>query len=90
MDAFNAGYKVLFGVDNQEDNAKGEDEDITRPTGKDNSQGWLRTIRDVAKETGRSWDQVYELNVVEFLNTAAFIADEVRRHNIKVMNGKLG
>lgn len=48
--------------------------------------GWVRCIDRVAKETNRSWNDVYELNVLEYLNTLSYINDETNRRNSEIKN----
>lgn len=76
-ETFIKSYHNLFGLGNSQDDLEGEEDiDNEQDTKKESDKwGWIKCIDQVAQTTNRSWEEIYNLNIVEFLNTMSYIKD---------------
>ena len=83
MQRFNQGYSNLFGLDDLEDKRQDAEEGDEEPNqGGQTNDGfvdrwcWIYHIDQVAEVRRQSWDEIFSLNVVEFLNMLCYIRDK--------------
>ena len=87
MGKFNKGYSNLFGFEDEMDDVEGkESTDEDEDEGSDSEDnyiktfnrkwGWISFAIQVKEVKSITLDQVYEVNVVEFLNLLCYIKDK--------------
>ena len=83
-------YPTLFGKENEE---SVEDEGTNRGSETDNNfklnWGWIENVDIISRETNRTWEQTFKLNVIEFLNTISYLIDRNNKNKINIKNGLL-
>lgn len=83
MAKFNQSFPNLFGsVDKDRNSEEGEEGDNGNDS--DNQEfsqkwGWISNVQSVADTMHKSWDDVFAMNVVEFLNVICFIKDKAEK-----------
>lgn len=68
--------QLLTGIDenaNIENDTEAENTEVSPIPPQDNKWGWIEWVDNVAETTGRDWDTVYNLNIIEFINTMSYI-----------------
>lgn len=85
MRDFNQRYANLFGMggeDHQEQEGEEEDEGADPGSQADDGfstkWGWIYHIDKVSETMRIPWQQTFELNIVEFLNTLAYTRDKAQ------------
>ena len=87
ISSYNRGYANLFGLEDSEDEKKGEgqdDDDETEggdgpgdaPSGFAAKWTWLILVDEVSETTRLTWHEVFEMEVGEFLNIACYGRDK--------------
>lgn len=46
--------------------------------------GWISNIQSVADTMHKSWDDVFAMNIVEFLNVICYIKDKAERDKAEI------
>ena len=82
MATFNKRYARLFNKEDEEssqgDEEQGTDEE-TGPTASFLKQwGWINNVDTVSETMRISWNEVFEMNIVEFLNVVAYTRDKAQ------------
>ena len=84
MQRINEGYVNLFPAGGEEDKGQGEEEENS---GADNASdddfavkwGWIANIDAVSETCRCSWDEVWQMTALEFLNIISYRKDKAAR-----------
>lgn len=91
LSQLNKEYSVLFGIEDEEGEdgeGEGSKESTTGNTFGD-SWGWIYQVDTVSETVRVSWDEVFKMNIIEFLNILCYIKDkkkEEERQMLKLKN----
>ena len=75
-------YAHLFGIGSAVEQGEGQDGDDTteqQDTTFAQKWGWVDNVAQVSNTIHSSWDDVWRMNVVEFLNIMCYIRDKAEK-----------
>ena len=94
LSQFNKGYSSLFGIVDEEENEEGEEPGGKEKTDRDSEEttpnsfsakwGWIHAVDEVSETTRESWETVFKMNIVEFLNILSYIRDKAAEEKRKM------
>ena len=98
---FNKGYAFLFGTQDKEGNEEGEGQDTegedydgfganTASEAFIKRWSWVHMVNQVSDLTKETWDMVYQMPVVAFLNICAYNRDKTAVEKEQLDNIKTG
>ena len=92
INELNKSYSNLFGSDDN-DNQEGEEDRETLEEGEEEPQKneahiWLSFIDMVSDITKISWDKIWDLGIIEFLNYAAYAKEKFNRQKEQIKRWK--
>ena len=73
---FNKSYSTLLGIQTEKEEVieSGNTEEVGRTTFAD-KWGWISNVKVVSDMVHSPWDEVFRMNIVEFLNILSFARD---------------
>ena len=92
MGDINSGYPILFGAGGDDDRRqRNEDEDAEPDSGIsefNEKWGWVANVDAVANTMRLSWDDVYRMPAVEFLNVVCYRRDKAEEERMQMEKWK--
>lgn len=93
MDTIYQGFPNLFNVGNKEDSGQGEEggTDEDAPAEEDTFSvkwGWIANVDAVAETCRCSWDDVWKMCVIEFLNLLCYRKDKMEKEKMEIEQWK--
>ena len=91
LSQLNKEYSVLFGIEDgegEDGEGEGGEESTTGNTFSD-KWGWIYQVDTVSETVRVSWDVVFKMNIIEFLNILCYTKDkkeEEKRQMLKMKN----
>lgn len=102
MEEFDKGFSFIFGLSDGDDDTEGKEsgeeervekgtEEVSEPN---KTYGIMCLIHDYSDFTNTKWSEVWDINIIEFFQTIAFIkeykrreAQQIKDYQRKIKNG---
>lgn len=77
MRAISTGYRNLFGSNSDEEEKEDKgNEEVEEDNSFGSRWGWAYSVDEVSQVMRKSWDEVYSMGVLEFLNVLSYTRDK--------------